>query len=590
MDELKKVLIEMIDNYELELNEINNLFQNTYSYKKILDLSTKELIRYLYYFEFKNKYNTLCEISNNISNNMDELSTNEFKIIIENLETILQHKYIETLKTNNPIDKNNIVYEILKKTFTENDIFNNQKYDDFLKLINTDNKKIFMSALYIILTYKDKTNKIKDNKVNEYKTNAINVINFIIKDKKDIIKLYTESYNTKLKVLKRILKKIEEESFINLSNYEKEIIKKTNNAYIILIIIEMYNNILKSNDYYKLKFINEELNNSGITKIDEILHKYNCNINVNDIKISSQELEQYLNDINMYFTNIINNNLILKNIINNIEYKYFKELISLYNNKYITEKFIIDNISLLCSKENVINFFTNINLLLENNINVKKVIKYDSNILFNKDLNNIIDIYNLYEINISKDYTNYEFLKKDYSNIIDKFIEIDEYNLIKEDATLLNKNSNLIIKRCYLYKILGNELIGENNKINGYLRNEEKFLIDDEELEDTIIENYNEFIPKDVIDCLSKENNSPIKIFNLENLKIYKYNDFSYKIDNIIISKYKILNNLNILYENKFNEKYTFEELLLYSMFYNYPILIENNILNNIKQKAKILK
>ena len=306
MDELKKVLIEMIDNYELELNEINNLFQNTYSYKKILDLSTKELIRYLYYFEFKNKYNTLCEISNNISNNIDELSTNEFKIIIENLETILQHKYIETLKTNNPIDKNNIVYEILKKTFTENDIFNNQKYDDFLKLINTDNKKIFMSALYIILTYKDKTNKIKDNKVNEYKTNAINVINFIIKNKKDIIKLYTESYNTKLKVLKRILKKIEEESFINLSNYEKEIIKKTNNAYIILIIIEMYNNILKSNDYYKLKFINEELNNSGITKIDEILHKYNCNINVNDIKISSQELEQYLNDINMYFTNIIN--------------------------------------------------------------------------------------------------------------------------------------------------------------------------------------------------------------------------------------------------------------------------------------------
>ena len=154
MDELKKVLIEMIDNYELELNEINNLFQNTYSYKKILDLSTKELIRYLYYFEFKNKFNTLCEISNNISNNIEELSTNEFKIIIENLETILQHKYIETLKTNNPIDKNNIVYEILKKTFTENDIFNNKKYDDFLKLINTDNKKIFMSELYIILTYK----------------------------------------------------------------------------------------------------------------------------------------------------------------------------------------------------------------------------------------------------------------------------------------------------------------------------------------------------------------------------------------------------------------------------------------------------
>ena len=132
MDELKKVLIEMIDNYELELNEINNLFQNTYSYKKILDLSTKELIRYLYYFEFKNKYNTLCEISNNISNNIDELSTNEFKIIIENLETILQHKYIETLKTNNLIDKNNIVYDILKKTFTENDIFDYKKYDDFL--------------------------------------------------------------------------------------------------------------------------------------------------------------------------------------------------------------------------------------------------------------------------------------------------------------------------------------------------------------------------------------------------------------------------------------------------------------------------
>ena len=590
MDELRKVLIETIEKYEKEIKEFNILLEKTSSYKKILEMSTKDLIIYLYIFEFKKNRRLLEELVNNILPCFEKIEIKEFKVLIENLDTILYNKDIEELKSNNILNKNNIIYNILLKMFTYDDIFIHNKYNNFKKFIDTENKQIFMSALYIIFAYKDKTTKIKDNKINEYKNNAINVMNFIIKDKKEIIKKYKDSYTNMLKILKKILKTSEEEMYIYLNEYEKNILKQTTNTLTILIIVELYNNILASNEYYRVKFINEELNNSSITKIDEILHKYNCKIDIKNIKLSPTELEDVLNEITNNLKCIKNNNNILNKLINNIEYKYLKEIINLNNKNYISEKFIIDNISLLTNQESLIIFFKNINILIENNINTKKVVKQDSNIIMNNDLINIINIYKLYNINIEKDYYNYSFLKKDYSDEIDRFIEIGEYDLIKEDATLLNDNSNLIVKRCHLFKMINNPIIDQNNKINGYLRNEEKFIIDNNTLNETIQENYIDFIPTDILKCLNKDNKTINILFDLSSIEEYKKDDMSYIINNMIISKNKILKNLNALYLNKFNEKYSYKELLIYSIIYKYPLLIDKNILNNIKEKAKILK
>ena len=590
MDELRKILLETIESYEKDIKSLNIFLEKTNSYKKILEMSKKDLILYLYAFEFNNNSKLLEELVSSILPCFDNINITEFKLIIENLDTILNNKDIEELKTDNILDKNNILHSILEKMFTCNNIFSYKKFNEFKRFIDTENKQIFMSALYIILTYNDKNTKVKENRVNEYKNNAINIINFIIKDKKTIIKLYKDTYTNTLKILKKILKTSEDEIPINLTEYEKNNLKTTTNTLTILIIVEIYNNLLLANDYYKVKFINEELNNSGITKIDEILHKYNCKININNIKFSPTELEEILNDITNNLVTIKNNNNLLNKLINNIEYKYLKEILNLFKNNYITEKFIIDNIELLTNQESIIVFFKNINLLIENNINIKKVIKQDSNIIFDNNLINTIKTYKLYNINIEKDYYNYSFLKSDYSDEIDRFIEIGEYDLVKEDATLLNKNSSLIVKRCYLFKMINNPIVNENNIINGYLRNEEKFIIDDETLNDTIQENYQDFIPNNILKCLNSNNKTINTIFDLSCLEKYKKDDLSYVINNIIISKNKILKNLNILYLNKFNEKYSFEELLIYSIIYKYPLLIDKNILNNIKEKAKILK
>ena len=206
---------------------------------------------------------------------------------------------------------------------------------------------------------------------------------------------------------------------------------------------------------------------------------------------------------------------------------------------------------------------TNIEILKDNQINISKIIKYDETILFidNKKLKNIINIYLKYDINLTNDYYNFEFLKEDYSNIIDKFIEIGEYNFIKENASLINPDSNIIIKRCILYKEIGNNCFNEQGKLRGNLRKEENFLLNDLDVSETIIENFLSIIPKEIIEILNSDNEMIDLNLNLNCLEEYKLDNYSYKFGNMIISKFKILKNLKILYKNNINDYYNFDEL-----------------------------
>ena len=98
---------------------------------------------------------------------------------------------------------------------------------------------------------------------------------------------------------------------------------------------------------------------------------------------------------------------------------------------------------------------------------------------------------------------------------------------------------------------------------------------------------------------LSSKIHSKNNISNLDScislsvLDGYLVDNTVYCINGLYISKNKVLNNLKVLLDNNFDKKYKNEELVLYSMIYNYPLLVNRKIIEDLKaiinKKTKLL-
>ena len=214
---------------------------------------------------------------------------------------------------------------------------------------------------------------------------------------------------------------------------------------------------------------------------------------------------------------------------------------------------------------------------------------------FNNDyLDKLISIYSDYGINLSGEISNYKFLSSDYSYIIDKFIEIGEYDLIVNNPSLINEDSNIIIKRCVFYKDINESIINEQGKLVGSLRKESSFPLNDKELNESIMENYEELISKEVIDVLDNIDLSDNKNIDLKLLYNYRVNDCIYNVNGFIVSINKVKRNMSILLNSELKELYPFNELLFYAIIYRYPKLItRDNIImlrNLLEIKTKTLE
>ena len=164
-----------------------------------------------------------------------------------------------------------------------------------------------------------------------------------------------------------------------------------------------------------------------------------------------------------------------------------------------------------------------------------------------------------------------------------KYSTYDNYEL----CGLINKESIPIIKRCILYKEIGNNIVNDQNKLKGILRKENNFIINDSKLNEIIIENYDELIPKDILEKLNSNEIINTKI-DLSILDEYLINNFVYKFNNIYISKNKIIKNMNKILNTNIKNIYSYSELLYYSIIYNYPKLLTSNNLEKLKNILNI--
>ena len=273
-------------------------------------------------------------------------------------------------------------------------------------------------------------------------------------------------------------------------------------------------------------------------------------------------------------------------LLNKLSLDELAYLLKLINNKLISERFLLDNIIDIIS--NIDNFIKNIELL-KTIFNIKDIVKFDKNILYldNEYIKYLINIYKMYNINFNSDIHNFDFLKKDYSYQIDKFIEIGLYDLIKNNIGLISNETDIIIKRCLFNKCINEPILNDNNKLCGYIRKEETYLLSDEELIESMLENYTDLIPIDIIEVLS----SNVTNFtnNVDAIDNYLVDDIYYNFDGMLVSKNKVLRNYSKLKDLNISES----DKILYSILYYYPSIITkenvcflNNILK-IKIKSK---
>lgn len=351
---------------------------------------------------------------------------------------------------------------------------------------------------------------------------------------------------------------------------------------------------------------NKEYKNNNINKFEILFAKYGFNFNnlFNDeqeaiIKANeNKNIEDmlavikysdlsFLNEYHKEFTR-----LLLDADINVI-----KEIVNLLKNKIINKNFIMNNIEVLFDKEKYINLLKNINLLTSNEVNLSNAAKINYQLLMinNNDLNFIFNILNEYNFNLTND-NNFEILfNSDLLDIIDNFIELGMYSVVKENQKYLNSKSGNIIKRILISNLIGINPVNSYNKLVGQVTTGNKFYVNVDKYDNYIVHEEECYLNPNIINIL--ENNKRLTISNevknsgIINIldKLYQKNKLVYEINGVIISRNRVLRNLGVLLKNDdVNENIT--DILYQAIIYKIVGNIDDDKLIEIYNSLKSME
>ncbi len=613
MFNIKKTLEELIKTVEKEefkdTGKLKFLKQFTLNYNELMNLSFADLymilnsnqIEFKEYLKYKDYLNNItlkdCNVLLNFAKQIDAA-------LIENKSLIIDNKK----------DLKNIPFDDIIKTFIRITFINDEKefnidcYNFFMKVSSTDqglcslatishlyniklerlSGNILFDSQYFKKLLKKYTKDYKNNFINKmqnFSEETINESNHYIGNLENQEKKFYTNKNKKIKVLNDVLDCFNNNKEIDIKKLEKYI-DDTN----LIIMASIYNDSLKKDNYLKLKQENIKFINNKVSKIKQVLYDYNINLDENKIRIDINILKNKLDYIVKYLPNLKEYSNIMYILINELDINLFINLINLISDNIINDNFILENFVCLCNNESLSNLIDNINLLNNLKTDIKTICKYNKEILFmnHNKLNNIINSYLVYGIKLSSDCYNYELLTEDYTNIIDRFIEIDEYDLIKNNISYIKMSSHNIPKRIILNKLIDDNSINDQGKLEKFVKSQDDYILTDNELHDVIKENYTDLIPYDILEVLMSNNEYDYNYVDLSMLEEFYYNDMSYKIDNLIISKNKIIKNYNKIKNS--NLDYSDNEILFYSILYNHPTTIRYYDINNLKEILNVKK
>lgn len=484
-------------------------------------------------------------------------------------------------------------------TFKDGEKINFNAYNGFLNLCNSLNKITIVGSIsYLIelgtfgITSNETPSRKKEiyNEIKKEYPELVNNINLMVKCRdrlKDENEKFEKNKSRQINVLEEALKNVNEGKKVEILKIEKFI-----DSDVLISKLLDYNNSFLTSEYEELLIENKKLKNNSISRKEVLLKELEFKIDMSKILVDDDELEYKLNSINKFFPEAKKYTNIVLALVNKISIEDFEVLKKVITDNSLEQVFVLENINRLCIKEEFINFVKNIELFKKSGFKVKDINKFDSELVFfdNDILSEIINSYLKYGVIFDNEISNYKFLYGDYSYIIDKFIEIGEYDFIIKNPSLICPDTEIIIKRCIFNKDINEPILNEQGKLIGNLRKESSFYISDKELSESVLENYEEFIPKDILDVVDSDLEYTEN--DIQDLKKYRVNNFVYDINGFIVSINKVKRFMSKVLNSDIKDLYTFNELLYYAIIYRYPKLVtRNNIINlrnilNIKTKT----
>lgn len=605
---LINIFLNKVEDEEFELDaDLEYLSKFKYNYESLSKESVSTLFKLFYLCFSRFDINKIDDRITSLREYIDRIKAEDYSmlsIIYDNILNILEsgrtieYLYIKQDTYENMLEQfKNLKIEkdielFIISIFSKNNKIDFRMYNQALNLLNTMNKiNIFKEVKDLLEIQNAKIEDMSEENRNKTKKVIRNHFPHLLENISNMNNVYIDLAGKKKKFISNKKRRTNalnscKESILNNNKVNiNEITKFFSNDLLEIYLLE-YNNSLVNKEYCNILNDIKELDNNQVNLKERILATYECNVDSSKILLDSNELEQYIKLIDKSIPNVKKYNNIMLLLLNKLSLDELAYLLKLINNKLISERFLLDNIIDIIS--NIDNFIKNIELL-KIIFNIKDIVKFDKNILYlnNEYIKYLINIYKMYNINFNSDIHNFDFLKKDYSYQIDKFIEIGLYDLIKNNIGLISNETDILIKRCLFNKYINEPILNDNNKLCGYIRKEETYLLSDEELIESMLENYTDLIPIDIIEVLS----SNVTNFtnNIDAIDNYLVDDIYYNFDGMLVSKNKVLRNYSKLKDLNISES----DKILYSILYNYPSVITkenvcflNNILK-IKIKSK---
>lgn len=522
--------------------------------------------------ELYNKSQDLKEILNDVSGNLKiyNMDFDELEISTDEVDLSCFNEYEEDAK----IALEKILY--IKFYYKlEEELSTFDAYKELKKESNFDGKKKIVGK--ISKKFKNKmTNNLRNRLgIDKFKSDIISYKNTLQKEYNRYKNKKSKYVDDQLTLLKNLKGLINNKSLINLDSNLINLASDEEVLYELYRVVSIYNMY-----YYKfIKSENEELQKHSTSYFEKIFYEYNLNFNNYDEE--TKKLISKKCDLN-FLEKILNTNYINDFIYsdvgvavltsNNIE--VLNNITNLINNGTISSKVVSTYPSILIDKNDINDvepLYNKLQSIIE--ITKKANIKInDDNFKYLFESNNedliryfeFIDEYNL-------DVNNYYLLENiDSIHKIDDFIELGLHDFIINNLKYLKYKN--ITKRIYICNMLNIDIF-DGDKIKSSITSGGNFYVDDEKLDDYIID-------------LSEHLN--IKEGNYENdyleiikkLDKYKINNNVYLIDDINLSRNRVIRNL----KNN-SEKYNYNDLILYSFIKD--SILDKNSFDKVKVKIK---
>jgi len=351
--------------------------------------------------------------------------------------------------------------------------------------------------------------------------------------------------------------------------------------------------------------VNQQYKNSAFSKLELLFIKYGFKFE--KLSVANQDLlieKGYTDEIESILKFLSKNNFgfikeshkIFIDLLLYSSLEVLNNIATLVASDTITNKFVQENptILVLASKQqnisnhglNYEDFMSKIVYFKKNNINLSSIFGLNPGLFHSplEELQTQLEVIQKYGLDIST--KGLELLDlPELLDLVDNYIELGLGSYIQNNAQLISSTKTGIIDRIIISYKLGINIFNENHRIVTKVTNPNKFYVPEEQLASLIINYSTNYINPEYQAVLNNSKRNVISFDYSELLSLlipYEVDELCYKFGDTLISKNRILRNLEVILTDEELRQNDFAEILFQSILYQSLITSDDSAIENI--------